>query len=337
MTLQDRIEVLVTLGERLQSETERVNAAKQLAYIRNRWFTVENSQKAIDNIVKYFLQREVLEALGKTYAFDKKPPKIVGLIVVGTIPLAGFRDFMSVFLAGHRVKIKLSEEDAVLMQLVFDLLASIHLETKDSIEIVNRLTNFDAVIATGSKNVVSTFETYFRKYPSIIRKDRTSVAVLNGTETKEELLALGRDIFDYFGLGARNVSKLYLPKGYDFNAMMEVFHAFKELVLHNKYKNNYDYSYTLLTMNKIPTVFGTCILLSENESLQSRISQVHYSFYDDMNDLKANLERHKSEIECVVSKNSVVEFSNVDFGDTQKLSLTDAVEGVDMMDFLSNL
>ncbi|MGB1120537.1 MAG: acyl-CoA reductase [Saprospiraceae bacterium] len=337
MTLQQRIDTLVTLGERLQSETEIVNAAKQLAYIRNKWFTVENSQKAIDHIVHAFLQRELLENWAKAYNIDKQSPKKVGLVMAGNIPLVGFHDFMSVFLAGHEAKIKLSEKDTVLMELVFKLLKSIDSDCKNYIEIIDRLTDFEAVIATGSNSTVRYFEVYFGKVPNIIRRNGTSVAVLTGEETKEDLLALGVDIFEYFGLGSRNVSKLYLPKGYDFNSMMEVFHSFKELVLHNKYKNNYDYSYTLLTMNKIPTVFGTCILLSENESLQSRISQVHYGFYDDQEELKSTLEKHQSDIQYVVSKNPVVDFSHVPFGQTQTPSLTDYVDGVDTMAFLTNL
>lgn len=337
MTLQDRIDALVALGERLQSETEMVNAAKHLAYIRNRWFTVENSQKAIDNIVNAFLKRELLENWAKAYKIDNQSPKRVGLVMAGNIPLVGFHDFMSVFLAGHKAKIKLSEKDTVLMELVFKLLESINSEFKNHIEIVDRLTDFDAVIATGSNNTARYFEAYFGKVPNIIRRNRTSVAVLTGEETHEDLLALGIDIFEYFGLGCRNVSKLYLPQGYDFNAMMEAFHSFKELVLHNKYKNNYDYSYTLLTMNKIPTVFGTCILLSKNESLQSRISQVHYGFYENQNDLKKTLEQQQADIQCVVSKNPVVDFSAVQFGATQTPSLTDYADGVDTMAFLTNL
>ncbi len=337
MTLQQRIDTLVTLGERLQSETEIVNAAKQLAYIRNKWFTVENSQKAIDHIVHAFLRRELLENWAKAYNIDKQAPKKVGLVMAGNIPLMGFHDFMSVFLAGHKAKIKLSEKDTVLMELVFKLLKSIDSDCENYIEIVDRLTDFDAVVATGSNSTVRYFEVYFGKVPNIIRRNGTSVAVLTGEETKADLLALGVDIFEYFGLGCRNVSKLYLPKGYDFNAMMEAFHSFKELVLHNKYKNNYDYSYTLLTMNKIPTVFGTCILLSENESLQSRISQVHYSFYDDQKALKSTLEKHQSDIQYVVSKNPIVDFSHVPFGQTQTPSLTDYIDGVDTMAFLTNL
>ncbi|MFK7949433.1 MAG: acyl-CoA reductase [Saprospiraceae bacterium] len=337
MTLQDRIETLVALGERLQSETETVNTAKQLAYIRNKWFTIENSQKAINHIVDKYLKKDLLNNWAKAYNIENQSPKTIALIMLGNIPLEGFHDFIAVFLAGHKAKIKLSEKDTVLMQLIFTLLENINPEFKNYIEIVDRLRDFDAVIATDSNNTTPYFKTYFGRYPNIIRKNTTSVAVLNGGEIREDLLALGQDIFQYFGLGSRNISKLYLPKGYDFNAMMDAFHSFNEVVLHNKYKNNYDYSYTLLTMNKIPTVFGTCVLLSENESLQSRISQVHYSFYEDENDLKKMLENHQSNIQCIVSKNPIVGFSNIQFGRTQMPLLTDYIDNVDTMAFLTNL
>lgn len=337
MTLQERIDALVELGERLKSEEEKIAAAKQLAYIHNKWFTVENSQKAIDNICSAFLDRTALENWVAAYDIEHQSPKTVGLVMAGNIPLVGFHDFISVFIAGHKAKIKLSEKDTVLMQLVFQLLKEINPSFEHYLEIVDRLTDFDAVIATGSNNTARYFEAYFGKYPNIIRRNRTSVAVLTGKETKADLIALGRDIFEYFGLGCRNVSKLFLPKGYDFNEMMEAFHTYKELVLHNKYKNNYDYSYTLLTMNKIPTVFGTCVLLSENESLQSRISQVHYSYYEDEQVLKEILESHLSDIQCIVSKNPVIDYSNVQFGETQIPSLIDYADGVDTMAFLTNL
>lgn len=337
MTLQNRIDALVALGERLQSETEMVTDTKQLAYIRNKWFTVENSDKAIRNIAAEFLDRERLEHWAKAYDIKNQSPKTVGLVMAGNIPLVGFHDFMSVFLAGHKAKIKLSEKDTVLMQLVFKLLENINPEFKNYIEFVDRLTDFDAVIATGSNNTARYFEAYFGKYPNIIRRNRTSVAVLTGEETKEDLLALSQDVFEYFGLGCRNVSKFYVPKGYNFDAMMEAFHTHSEMMYHNKYKNNYDYNFTLLTMNKIPTIFGTCLLLTENEALQSRIAQVHYSFYDNENNVREILKNHQSDIQCIVSKNPMVGFSNMQFGQTQEPSLTDYADGVDTMEFLTNL
>lgn len=336
MTLQDRIDALVELGNRLQP-SEKLETAIQLAYIQNRWFTVENCRKAIDNIVKAFLQKEALENWAKAYNITTETPKTVGLVMAGNIPLVGFHDFLCVFIAGHKAKVKLSDKDTVLMELVFDTLIEINPDVQNYIEKIDRLVDFDAVIATGSNNTARYFESYFGKVPNIIRKNRTSVAVLSGEETTEELTQFGHDVFEYFGLGCRNVSKLFVPKGYNFEPLMEVFHSFNDIIYHNKYKNNYDYNYTLMTMNKIPTVFGTCLLLSENEGFQSRIAQMHFSYYENQADLIPILNAHEEEIQCVVSKNSIGNFQNIQFGQTQFPSLSDYADGVDTMEFLINI
>lgn len=337
MNLQDRIDALVTLGSRLTPDNQALNAAVQQAFINNRWFTIENCHKAINNIVTAFLQKEALENWVKNYNIQTETPKTVGLIMAGNIPLVGFHDFLCVFISGHKAKIKLSDKDKFLMLFIFQTLLEINPDFKNHIELTERLSNFEAVIATGSNNTARYFETYFGKYPNIIRKNRTSVAVLSGKETEEELIAFGKDIFEYFGLGCRNVSKVYLPKGYDFEPLMKALHHYKEIVYHNKYKNNYDYSYTLLTMNKIPTVFGTCLLLSENASLHARISQMHYEYYDNEADIVTELSKYQSEIQCVVSNHPIKTIPIIQFGQTQVPSLSDYADGVDTMEFLTNL
>lgn len=337
MTLQDRIDALVMLGNRLTTDNPQLNAAIQQAYINNRWFTIANCQKAVNNIVSAFLQKDKLENWAKAYDIKTEEPKSIGLVMAGNIPLVGFHDFLCVFVSGHKAIIKLSEKDTTLMMFVFETLLDINPDFKNYLEITHRLTGFDGVIATGSNNTARYFETYFGKYPNIIRKNRTSVAVLSGKETKEELIAFGKDIFEYFGLGCRNVSKVYIPRGYDFQLLMEALHTYKELVYHNKYKNNYDYSYTLLTMNKIPTVFGTCLLLSENKSLHARISQMHYGYYDNEMELVTEFSSHQSDIQCIVSKNDIKGVSTIRFGETQVPTLADYADGVDTMNFLINL
>lgn len=337
MTLQDRIAALVELGNRLNSNDEKLEVAIRQAYIQNPWFTIENCQKAIKNIVEGFLQKEKLENWAKAYNIKTETPKTVGLVMAGNIPLVGFHDFMCVFMAGHKAKVKLSDKDTVLMEFVFNTLIEINPNVQNYIEQIERLTDFDAVIATGSNNTARYFEAYFGNVPNIIRKNRTSVAVLSGEETTEELTQFGHDVFDYFGLGCRNVSKLFVPKDYNFEPLMEVFHSFNDIIYHNKYKNNYDYNYTLMTMNKIPTVFGTCLLLSENEGFQSRIAQMHFSYYDNQADLIPILKAHEAEIQCIVSKTAIGDFQNISFGQTQFPSLSDYADGVDTMEFLINI
>ncbi|MFT5834090.1 MAG: hypothetical protein ACI97N_001724 [Cognaticolwellia sp.] len=337
MTLQERIDALVELGNRLNSNDEKLESVVQQAYIHNRWFTIENCRKAIQNIADAFLQKDKLENWVKAYDIKTDTPKAVGLVMAGNIPLVGFHDFMCVFITGHKAKIKLSDKDTVLMEFVFNTLIDINPNIQNYIEKIERLTDFGAVIATGSNNTARYFEAYFSKVPNIIRKNRTSVAVLSGDETMEELKEFGNDVFEYFGLGCRNVSKLFVPKDYNFEPLIEAFHSFNEIVYHNKYKNNYDYNFTLMTMNKIPTIFGTCMLLSENEGFQSRIAQMHFSYYDDKTVLEEKLKAHESEIQCVVSKNPIGNISNIQFGGTQVPSLSDYADGVDTMEFLVNI
>lgn len=339
MTLQDRIELLVALGEYLKSDSEALNAVITQAYVQNRWFTIENSKKAIANIANEFLEREKLENWAKAYEIEKdnSTKKSVGIVMAGNIPLVGFHDFLCVFVAGHKALVKPSDKDKVLLLHIFEFLSNENEDFKNYMELRERLTDFDAVIATGSNNTARYFESYFGKYPNIIRKNRTSVALISGNETMEELIALGIDVFEYFGLGCRNVSKLFVPKGYNFEKMMEAFHHYKEIVLHNKYKNNYDYSYTLLTMNRIPTIFGTCVLLTENEGLQGRISQLFYNHYEDKKSLKQDLLSQKEAIQCVVSHTTFEGLPNVNFGETQQPSLMDYADGVDTMAFLTSI
>jgi hypothetical protein len=338
MTLKDRIELLVALGEYLKSDSEALNAVITQAYIQNRWFTTENSKKAISNIANEFLDKEKLENWAKSYKIeaDNSIEKSVGIVMAGNIPLVGFHDFLCVFVAGHKAVIKPSDKDKVLLLHLFDFLSNQNEAFKNYIELTQRLTTFDAVIATGSNNTARYFEAYFGKYPNIIRKNRTSIAVISGDETLEELILLGIDVFEYFGLGCRNVSKLFVPKDYSFELMMEAFHHYKEIVLHNKYKNNYDYSYTLLTMNKIPTIFGTCVLMTENDGLQGRISQLFYNQYEDEKSLKKDLLSQKEGIQCVVSNSTIEGLPNVGFGQTQQPSLSDYADGVDTMAFLTS-
>ena len=202
---------------------------------------------------------------------------------------------------------------------------------------MDRLANFDAVIATGSNNTARYFDQYFGKYPNIIRKNRNAIAVLDGKENESELKALGRDVFQFFGLGCRNVSKVYLPKGYEFEPLLEALHTYNELVLHNKYKNNFDYNYTLLIMNKIPHQSNGCVLMTEDTSLQSRIASLHYEYYEDKDQLQKDLENKKEEIQCAVGRVDLDGISVFPFGKAQQPALMDYADGVDTMEFLLSI
>lgn len=337
MKLSERIDVLGHLGQYLQQGSEQLDAYIQQTYYHNRWFTVENIREAIEAIRTAFLQPAALEKWSAAYPIDTAKPQNLGLILAGNIPLVGFHDVLCVFIAGHRAKIKLSEKDKFLLKHFVEIMTAQDDRVVPYFEFVERLTDFDAVIATGSNNSARYFDAYFGKYPNIIRRNRNAVAVLSGTETGEQLRALGQDVFQYFGLGCRNVSKLYLPQDYAFEPLLEALHEHNHLVMNDKYKNNFDYGYTLLILNKVPHQANGCILLTEQESLQSRIAQLHYEYYSDQADLAQKLADKREEIQCVVSGTNLTGMATLPFGAAQKPGLTDYADGVDTLAFLTSL
>lgn len=335
MTLEERLNILVELGIRLTKPDEYLDAVINRSYHHNLWFTEENSRKSLDAIAASFLEESKLRAFVDHYKLDNNiKPLRVGIIMAGNIPVVGFHDFLCTFLSGHVSLLKLSDKDPYLFPCLIKMMTSIDERVSDYVEVIGKLENFDAVIATGSNNTARYFNSYFEKYPHIIRKNRNSVAVLTGKEMAAELELLAHDILNYFGLGCRNVSKIYIPKGYDFNPLMEIVHEHKQIILHSKYKNNFDYNYAIASLNSQPVVMNGCLILLENDSLTSRIASLHYSFYEDANVLQSHLLEIKEQIQCVVAKEPIPEINFVDFGQTQRPGLRDYADGVDTMDML---
>ncbi len=336
MILKKRIEILSKLGDHLSGKDEYLEAVMARTHFNNPWFTIENQQRAIKSIATAFLQKDKLESWAGKYGLkEPKDPITVGLVMAGNIPLVGFHDMLCVFVSGHKSKIKLSDKDKYLLPYLLKLLAGFGAEAESYFETVEMLKNFDAVIATGSNNSARYFESYFGKVPNIIRKNRNAVAVLDGSETGDDLLALGKDVFRYFGLGCRNVSKLYLPEGYDFQLLLEKLHNFKEIILHHKYKNNFDYNMALLMMNNTTFWNNGCIILSENKSIASRIALLHFEHYSDLAELEKELASKEDQIQCVVSKIELEKLPTVPFGKAQEPQLDDYADGVDTLAFLS--
>ncbi|MCP3927507.1 MAG: acyl-CoA reductase [Bacteroidetes bacterium] len=339
MNLKERIETLLQLGEHLRQEDDFLKAVMHQTYHNNKWFTIENQEDAVEAIAHQFLSEEKLQKWLEPYSLlDEGNSNFrVGLVMAGNIPLVGFHDLLCVFVAGFRARIKLSEKDKYLLPYIFKILESINPGTKQYFEIVETLSDFDAVIATGSNNSARYFESYFGKYPNIIRKNRNGIAVLTGNETQEELIAFGKDIFQFYGLGCRNVSKLYVPEGYAFELLLEALHEYKEIVLHSKYKNNFDYNYALYILNRIPYQANGCILLTENEAIPSRIASLHYEYYSDNKQLGEELHLKQTEIQCIVSKNDSFSLTTIPFGKAQQPELWDYADGVDTMEWLATL
>jgi hypothetical protein len=340
MTLEQRLDALVQLGdyirEALSSEDTDLQAVIQRAYIENPWFTPTNTRDALIAISERMLTRSALIQWLSNYTLLKEKRR-VALIMAGNLPLVGFHDWLCVFIAGHRAKVKLSDKDKLLLPFLIKKMAEFAFESWAETEFIaesDTLKNFDAVIATGSNNTARYFEQYFGAYPHIIRRNRNAVAVLSGQEDKDSLLALGIDITAYFGLGCRNVSKIYVPQGYNFEPLLTALHEYRDLVVHNKYKNNFDYNMTLLILNQTPFMNNGCVILLENEAFTSRIANLHYTFYQNEDELHTHLVAHRDEIQCIATQMSWPDLPVVAFGHTQQPGLSDYPDGVDVMAFL---
>ncbi len=330
MELQERINLMVKLGKYMGSDSEAWREIKDKAARENPWFAPEFIELAIKNICTCFLEKEKLEQWLAAYPVPvtgEQKPVMVGLVMAGNIPLVGFHDFLCVFLSGKKMRIKASSKDEVLMKHLVKKLGEWEEAVLSGVTFADMLKNCDAYIATGSNNSSRYLEYYFNKYPHIIRKNRTSVAILDGDETKDELEALADDIQLYFGLGCRNVTKLYVPQGYDFLKLLQALRKYDHYFAFHKYKHNYDYHLALLMMGNQFYMNNGSIILAENTALFSPVSQVNYEFYQQKDTVTAALQ-HNNAVQCVVGH------GHTPFGKAQQPSLTDYADGTDTMQFL---
>lgn len=331
MNLQNRIQLLQRLGEYLLDNGEEWALVKKRASTQNSWFIPEFIELAVRNIVTDFLQKEKLEHWAAHYHLDDNiSGKNIGIVMAGNIPLVGFHDLLSVFISGHRQTVKLSTKDDILLKHLVEKLAELEPVVKERIHFANMLKGCDGYIATGSNNSARYFEQYFSKYPNIIRCNRTSVAVLSGQETEEELGSLSDDIHQYFGLGCRNVTRILIPEGYDFVPLLKAFDRYKYFADHHKFKNNFDYQFSILLMNNIYYMTnGTTLLVESNDNFTA-ISRVNYSYYKPGENVIEKL-KGNADIQCISGRNLVP------FGQAQKPQLMDYADGVDTMQFLLSL
>lgn len=336
--LQERIDLMVNLGAYIKASDEEWQQTRDLAFRQNGWFTPQFIDLAVNNIATAFLDREKLGTWAKSYPGITNLPtgKTVGIVMAGNIPLVGFHDFLCGYISGHKLRIKLSSKDTVLWQHIFRQLASWDRSFSSQVEEAQMLKGCDAYIATGSNNSARYFEQYFAKYPHIIRKNRTSVALLDGSETPEELQLLADDVCTYFGLGCRNVTKVFVPQDYNFEQLLPAFAKYSHHADHNKYKNNYDYQLALYLLNKVPYMSSNNLLMVENESPYAPISVLHYSSYEDKNHLLATL-NDDDRIQCIELKNAPANGKILPLGSSQQPALKDYADGADTMKFLSSL
>ncbi|MGK2861569.1 MAG: acyl-CoA reductase [Chitinophagaceae bacterium] len=332
MNLQERINLLHRLGEYIQSDNYDWQKAKEKASRENNWFSPEFVELAVSNIASSFLSKEKLAHWAGHYDIGdiNQRPKKIGIVMAGNIPLVGFHDFLCVFICGHKSYIKSSHKDQVLIKHLADTLALWNDEIRELIIFSEMLKGCDAYIATGSNNSSGYFEYYFNKYPHIIRRNKTSVAILDGLESTDELSMLADDVYGFFGLGCRNVTKLYIPADYDFIPLLNAFKKYNYLADNHRYKNNYDYNLAILLLNKKFFMSNESILLVEETSLFSPISQLNYEFYSDKHILLPALYPNK-DLQCIAGKDFIP------FGGTQCPSLSDYADGIDTMRFLTAL
>lgn len=349
MNLPERIDAFVKLGDFLSQFTQNDFIKKEniphndlffdgfkhqisLANEHNGWFTKENIVYALNGWSNSLTESNINKWLSK-YNFNDSASKNVAVIMAGNIPLVGFHDFISVLLAGHNVIVKQSSNDKHLLPYLTKYLEFVEPGFKGKIRFTEeKLENFDAVIATGSDNTARYFEYYFKDKPSVIRKNRNSVAVLTGNETADELKELSNDIFRYYGLGCRNVSKLFLPKNYDFDAFFKAMYDWNPIINETKYANNYDYNKAVYLMSEFDILENGFLMIKEDANYASPIATVFYEYYDAMEDLKVKLVKDAENIQCIVSNN--VMDNEIPFGQTQNPQLWEYADNVDTIEFL---
>lgn len=332
MNVEQRVVLLEKLGNYIVSDEEGWAGIKEKAQYENPWFIPEFINYQLKHIAKEYLDRTKLENWVRKYNIpsETSSPKNIGVVMAGNIPLAGFHDFLSVFISGHHQTIKPSSKDFQLINGILNSLKTWSSEMDEYVKIADQLKKCDAYIATGSNNSSRYFDYYFNKYPHIIRRNRTSAAILTGNERLEELEALADDVYLYFGLGCRNVTKLYVPQNFDFLPLLDSFKKYNWAFDIHKYKNNYDYQLAIMIINRMYYMTNGSILLAENKSLFSPVSMLHYEVYNNVKEAEQTLASN-GDIQCIVGKN------HIPFGRAQKPALDDYADKADTLQFLRDL
>lgn len=345
-------EVLLMLSSKMESsviqagtETSEFNEVFTRARHKNPWFTRENILFALQSWGQLLSEDKLEQWIGpyKSFLNEERPAKTIGVVNAGNIPFVGFHDLLCVLLSGHSYMGKNASEDPYLLPLLARLLTDIEPSFKTRISFVPQLKGFDAVIATGSNNSARYFEHYFGKVPHIIRKNRNGVAVLSGEESALDLYNLGEDIFRYFGLGCRNVSKLYVPANYDFKYFFESIYDHHQVMQHNKFLNNFEYNNAVFLLKGLPFLQNGFLIVKEDDSIASPIAVVHYERYTDFEELTALLLRDREKLQCIVTSSDTLHASRelsplvIGFGMTQHPALSDYADGVDTLQFLLQL
>ena len=323
----------VKIGEDIKSMSDGLENVVELTYQHNNWFTPEEQHFALQHFSSHFLGEAPINEWLAQYPKPVANRQNVGLILAGNIPFVGMHDIMSVLSSGHNAIVKLSSKDAQFFPWLKSRLAAYAPRIAERLVFAQQLKEIDAIIATGSNNTSRYFEYYFGKYPHIFRQNRTSVAILDGSESAETLLQLGVDVFRYFGLGCRNVGKVFLPEGYDPDRLLQAWKPFEKIGDHHKYKNNLDYNLTLLLMNREKVWASEFLVMAETEKLHAPLATLYYSYYNDKSALDTLIASHSNDLQCIVGN----EEHQIPHGQTQLPGLTDYADHIDTMDWLYQL
>lgn len=337
MTLEDRIKAFVLLGKAiLELSKDEFDELTWKIENNNNWFTPDQTRLAFLAIAEMLEEKRLREWVN-SYQLEKEAnPKDIGILMAGNIPAVGFHDLLCVLIAGHHASLKLSSSDTVSIKWLVHKLIAIEPRFASKVSFEDMLKGKDAYIATGSDNSARYFNYYFGKYPHVIRKNRTSIAVLDGSESVGDFKELGKDVFQYFGMGCRNVSKLYIKKESSLTDFLDNINGFQFLGSHHKYLNNYDYNKSIYLVNKDPHLDNGFLLLKESTDLVSPIGVLYYEFYKNPEDLNSKINPLKEKIQCMVSKNAWFEGS-IPFGQAQCPAVGDYADGVDTLEFLTGL
>lgn len=336
LSKESLIHAFEKLGEWMANPGQTFEAAIQAAGRHNAWFTEEEVRKALSSLSKMLNTNDLQEWM-EPISLSANPKK-VGLILAGNIPLVGFHDVLCVLATGNTALIKMSSADDKLLPALLQKLTELEPALSDRIIYTERLKDFNAIIATGSNNTSRYFEFYFGKVPNIIRKNRNSVAVLSGRESESELQRLGHDIFDYFGMGCRSVSKIYVPSDYQMDRLFEAIQPYSPIINHFKYNNNYDYNKSIYLVNLVKHFDNGFLLVKEDEALTSPLAALFYETYEDAGKLAEQLNEQEEQIQCVVSHLDLpLHHAPVAFGQSQNPKLWDYADNVNTIDFLQAL
>ena len=337
-SLSNRIKALESLGQYFNNfnennpKYEKFVKAIEKAHEDNGWFRKEECLNAISSWGIALKKEKIQRWLSKYEIAENKKPKTIALVLAGNIPMVGFHDLIAVWITGNNALVKCASRDKVLIPFIVNNNPILRQMTSFTNE---KLKDFHAVIATGSNNTGRYFNYYFSKYPSVIRKNRNGVGILNGRENNEEMEGLGRDMLQYFGLGCRNISKLYLPKGYDLNQIFGTIYPLRSIIEVHKYANNYDYNKAVFLMSDYDFVENGFFILKKDEKISSPIGCVFYEEYENLDILQRKLENKKQEIQCFVTNEPFPD--SVSFGQSQNPALWDYADGIDTIEFLRNL